>query len=328
MKEVNTYKRSKHLPDVYLSIYSLIEKGFCPAQIAPKIGKTKQALNRYIMRLKVCKAISKVSYGVWQTHGIDRLKEVNRSKHITARPSSHFISSTVCEGGVRGHAFRFSVVLPRVSGWFDRRRFFRLKKIPFKSIPYGESLEIRGHRVKVFDRSLDVYFYPGWSAFSDDAEVSYAYAVLELNHVLTRFENLVGVNVRPYRFSVSRQHYSLVKNALAKQYLKDRVKLEVFNPDGSKWFIIDNSYHLEEAESCHKEDARTDTRKVQDFFNGVKQTGITPGFILQGFDSLIKDRQFYAENNRKHVEVIGALGDSVKELTRVVKGLKKGGDFE
>lgn len=326
MDKVKEYKRSKNFRNFYFTVYDYIKQGFNPAQIAKKTGKSKQALNHYIRQLRACKAISKVGYGVWNALDRDRINEVKIGKKYTVRTPSRFISSTVVNGEVRGHAFRFVVRLPVISGWELRREFLRRFQIRFKCIPYGESLEIRGHRVKVFSRSLDIYFNAGWSSFTGDAETAYSYAILELKHVLTRLENLLGIDIkrkRGYVFKVARQHYSLVKNALAKDYLKNKVKLKVSNPDGSLWFIIDNSYHLEEAEACHAEDARDDTKKVQDFFNGVKSTGITPDFILHSLDSLVKDRAYYAENLRDHVKAINELREGVNTFVKVVKDFKR-----
>ena len=80
-----------------------------------------------------------------------------------------------------------------------------------------------------------------------------------------------------------------------------------------------------EGEFCHAKDARTDTRKVQDFFNGVKQTGITPEFILSSFNHLIRDRQYYAENLRDHVKAINDLRTGVNRFIKAVEDFKKKG---
>lgn len=340
MKEVNVSKRSKPFCErskpkkkVYFFVYDLIKEGYNPAQIALKLGKSKQSLNKVLGHLKAIKAISKISYGEWKAHDIDIEKALKRSKPNAARPPTDFINSTVFGvyksfGEIRGHGFRFSVWLPKIPGWENRGSFLEDKGVEgFKRIPNGVRLILLGHKVKVFNRSLDVYFNPGWSFFSDDAERAYIYAILELERIIKSFEGVLGVNIKcggGYKFKVSRQHFSLVKNALAKQYLKEKVNLKVYNPDGGLWFVIDNSYHLEEAECCHREDARDDVRKVQDWFNGVKKTGITPDFILQGFNCLIEDREYYASNLREHVKAINDLRCGVNDLVRVVKEFKKG----
>jgi hypothetical protein len=226
---------------------------------------------------------------------------------------------------VRGHGFRFLVRIPKEKFWKNRRELMLQKKIKFRVIPHGETILIRGHKVKLYNKSLDVYFARGWSSYADSAESSWKNALVELKAILVDFENLFDFKLGKVEWRVCKQHYSLVKNALARDYLFKKEKLHVWAKDGKLWMLIDNSFNLEECETVHTKSARDDNRKVQDFFNGVKDTGITPQFILQGFDNLIKDRQYvdvqlkqYAENIKTHIEAIQKLGDGVERLTKEI----------
>jgi len=338
-RSTNSFKNAVTSTNLYFTIYSLIEQGKSPSQICHELGINKQRVSYYMKGLKACGAVSKIGYGVWKAHGINKL----RSTNIALRPSRQFIRESKKE--VRGHAFRFLVKLPVIEKWKKRHEFLQKKGIEFKKIPYGESIEVRGHRVKLFNRSLDIYFSKSWSYFGESSEVVFQYAILELNQILTAFENMFKIDFGPKRkWKISRQHYSLVKNALAKDYLLKKEKLQVYNQDGSLWFIIDNSYQLEEAETCHTQDARTDSRKVQDFFNGVKETGITPEQIYKhieqthnnfehidkGFEQIDKDReyqnevmQFYATNIKSHIGVMQSIGEAMYALRDEIKDFKK-----
>ena len=123
-------------------------------------------------------------------------------------------------------------------------------------------------------------------------------------------------------FSVCRQHYSLVKNAIAKDYLNRKDKLHVWDKDGKLWLLIDNSFNLEELENVHTKTSKDDNKIVQDDFNSLKERGLSRDFLANCIDDLIKDRAYHAENMRSHVKAIQKLGDEAENLGRVIKELK------
>jgi len=236
------------------------------------------------------------------------------SVQITMRHPTPFIIAQSDTLEVRGHGFRFLVKLPKNRDWVKRRGFMQRSQIGFKAIPHGETVILRGHRVKLYNKSLDIYFAKGWSSYADTADNSWKNAIKELKLILSDFQKKFSFKLDRVEWRVCKQHYSLIKNALAKDYLKNREKLHVWAEDGKLWMLIDNSLNLEECETVHTQSARSDNQKVQDFFNGVKQTGITPEFIMGGFDNLIKDRQYYAENLRQHTDAIKTLDKQIQRL--------------
>jgi len=139
-------------------------------------------------------------------------------------------------------------------------------------------------------------------------------------------ESTLGANFRinkKYRFKVSRQHYSLVKNALAKQYERDGKKLQVYSENGL-WFVIDNSYNLHEAETVHPKTAVDDNEKVQNFFNGLKATeNYTPQIMMKAVTLNAQNLNNYAVHLKSHVKSIRLLGKGVRKLTKSIKKLDK-----
>ena len=54
--------------DFYFTVYSYIEAGKSPKQIAETLGYSKQKLNYYIRALKANNLIKMIGKGVWETN--------------------------------------------------------------------------------------------------------------------------------------------------------------------------------------------------------------------------------------------------------------------
>lgn len=67
-------------------------------------------------------------------------------------------------------------------------------------------------------------------------------------------------------------HYSEIGNELSQECLKTGQKVRVFSrDDGKLWFLIDNSFNLEEAETVHPESSQNDMEAViQPFFDDMR----------------------------------------------------------
>jgi len=126
-----------------------------------------------------------------------------------------------------------------------------------------------------------------------------------------------------YRFKVARQHYSLMKNSLAKQYNKEGKKLNCYTDKGL-WMLIDNSYNLHELETVHSKTGVKDNEIVQDFFNSLKKNPITTKFILEGFESINKQQEKGTEQLNTLISTVGEYGEHIKSHTGSMQGLDKG----
>jgi hypothetical protein len=289
-------------------------------------------LSYHLKDLKTRKIIKKVGYGVWEIcdeNYMLKLQEVRigagRRCGQVINPLPEKFKNFSASKEVRGHAFRFSVKLPKIERWLQRKQRFGQLGIEFTTIAGGEVILLKGHKVKVFDGSLDIYFAEGWSSFSNDAKVCYLDAIYELERILVGFENKLNVSIRyqgKFKFRPSRQHYSLIRNELAKDFEERKDKLRILAEDGTTWLLIDNSFQLNELETQHTITAQDDNKVVKDDFNALKYKGLSREYLASAINALIEDRKFYAENNRKHVCVIDKLGESVDENTKSIKELK------
>lgn len=153
-------------------------------------------------------------------------------------------------------------------------------------------------------------------------------AVAKFLRVVRGLERLMRANFSQfgkYKFRVSRQHYALIKNSLARQYLDNeynKKKLHIYSGRGL-WLLIDNSYNLEELEAVHKNTAVKDSTKVQNFFNGLDMVeGYTPQFVMKAIMKNAEHLEFHAENMRSHVKAVQQLGEAVRLLTEKVEKLQ------
>lgn len=315
-------KRGKNF--YLLSVLRKIQDGKSPSQISKNLNFSKQKLNYYVGKLKKEGCIEKVGYGVWKY--IKPYKEV---KKISSDRSKHW--GEFKENNVRGHAFMFKLELPKgFRNWDKREKILKDLKIKFEpyyvgGIKRGQRLTAQKTKVALTNRSIIVHFPESFIAETStlakkDAVAKFLRVIKHLERIMRADFSLFG----KYKFRVSRQHYALIKNSLAKQYLDNQYnskKLHVYATRGL-WLLIDNSYNLEELETVNSESSEKDNEKVQDFFNGLDLVdGYTPQFVMKAIKKNADNLGFYAEHLKSHVAAVKQLGESVVKLTEKIKKL-------
>jgi len=282
-------------------IVSEIKKGKNPSKISEEHKIKKQTLQYYLRQLKKSGVIEKRGYGVWVV-----LKEVSKSS------KAHKIKKQI-----RGHAFNWKIKFKHDIVW-ERR----LKKqgIKYQLIGINKTTpRIIFNNKKIWFTKTGLVIYEPQSFFSRSSHTSKGMAVWELDKTIKMLGRALEIDLRGYRFTTSREHYGMIKNELARQCNNKGEKIYVSDNEGI-WMWIDDSHSLAELET----NKPTISKNVQDWYNDHKKHNfeVTPSFILEGFDKLIKDRQYYAENNISHVKAIRILGATVKELRDEVRKLK------
>lgn len=232
---------------------------------------------------------------------------------------------------VRAHAFVFTLHVPKnLRNWNNKKReqYLDRHNIPYKRLGIingGQRLIINGRKTHLTDKSIVIYDRSSY--FAEKAIEAKSNAVHSFISIIKKLERILHVELTSgsdYKFRVSRQHYALVKNALAQQCNAEGLKLEVRSEaDNSLWFLIDNSFNLDEAEAVHPQTGTTDIKRVQDFFNGVKATGITPSFILEAMNGIQGNQAVFAENTESHIAAIQDLSAGVKTFNSLLEKLFK-----
>jgi hypothetical protein len=336
-------KKSTHRTNLDLFIFELLKKGLNPAKISKQFNLSKQKIDYHLSSLKRNGCIKKIGYG---TYEILKDFDKNKSKKIThiGLDNPHTNLDLFKADTVRGHAFQFTLSInPNLRNWNKREEIMKKMGIEFKTLNIfggGQRLTFKGRKIWLTDRSIIIFEKASYMA--DNSTEARKYAVYDFFSLVEALERHLKADFGATRqdrlkFKVSRQHYALIKNALAKQYDKEGKKLEISNEKG-QWFIIDNSFNLHEAETVHPETADNDNLKVQNFFNGLKKfENFTPEFVVSSIGKVTENQMVFAENMKSHIKAVQDLGngvqdwkegtnkliDQVSELTKIVKDIKK-----
>jgi len=306
-----------------LIVYNELKSGLNPARISEKYNISIPRISYYLRKLEALGLISKVGYGTWEVKNTST-KEVKKTSKVGN------VGGALLPDRVRGHAFVFRLQLPKsFKGWSGREGVFKKEGIPFEDlviggVKRGQKLVFKGRKVHLFKSSIVIYEKASFLA--DTAKDSQAGAINDFISFVKSLESYLKASFTQggkYKFKVSRQHYSLVKNALAKQYNESGEKLRVYAENGL-WLIIDNSYNLDECETVHSKTSVSDNKKVQDFFNGLKEyDDFTPQFVVKTMVGIQENQQVFADNMKSHIQAIKDIGKAVNELKEVIKRLNK-----
>jgi|26BtaG_2_1085354.scaffolds.fasta_scaffold01215_13 hypothetical protein len=323
----NLHRKSKDILDTknfYYTVIYHISQGLNPTQIAHKYNCKPQNIYYYTTQLKQSGKIEKVGKGVW------------------------ILKTSPCKVGkqhlrnnknIRGHGFQWKLKIPFLKNWDRRSEFLTKNNIKFKLIGINKttpSITIKKHKIWLAKDSIIIYSPKTKSYFSDSAKSSKNLAIFKFLDIVRSIESRFNISLKinkNYQFSVCRQHYSLIKNELAKLYNHPRRKLEIFYQDGRLWFLIDNSFNLEEAETVDPIKADKDMDKaIKPFFNSLREAPFTAHDIhdIKKYNKELSqchlDTQVVLKQMDSNISFVTKnLNSVVKNLDLVVKILKTQG---
>lgn len=312
----------------YLYTLDRIKEGKSPSQISKELSISKQRLNFYISSLKKAGSIQKLGYGTWEF--IKDFEKRSKSKTAVIGKNS---GGGLTPGSVRGHGFLFKLELPNnLKNWDKREEILNNLKIKFNyyyvgGIKRGQRLVSQNTKVALTDKNILINFPESY--IRETSILAQKDAIAKFLRVVKNLERILRGNFSQfgkYKFRVLRQHYSLIKNSLARQYLNNEYnskKLHVYSSRGL-WLLIDNSYNLEELETIHKNTAVKDNIKVQDFFNGLDMIeGFTPQFVLKALAENNTQLLEYSKQNKEHLALIQDYRKESIENRKIIQALLK-----
>lgn len=306
----------------YLVVLEHIKNNYYPVQIANKFNISKQSMNYYISILKRHGCIRKISQGAWlylKEYEPKRVKKIN-----IGSLSQPILNSNKNE--VRGHAFMFHLKVPYIRNWNNRRTYLDKHNIKYEKLYHGEKLLIKGRIVHLYSKSIIVYERESY--ISNLAKETKSLAIYHFLDIIKTVENQLKLSFeykKKYQFKITREHYALMKNCMARQYNKEGKKLEVYNGKGL-WLLIDNSFNLNEMETLKNREtvpnqAVLDNEGVQNYFNSHKRTNfqVTPEFILNTMNGIQQNQMVFDNNMKSHLDVLDKLSTAIDELRKEIK---------
>lgn len=307
--KINTPPQVK-IQDFYFTIYSYLSQGKTPADICSILKISKQAISYYLRALKTSGSIKKVGYGVWETLGY-KYKQVK--KDGVGR-------------SIRGHGFTFTLNLPKIPNWSKREDFLKKENIPFININKTnvQRIYFRNHKIWLCEHRIVIYYPSGKSYFSDSAEKSSSLAVYDLQQLIIGLENLFKIEFKVnknYQFKVSRQHFARIKDELAKQCNKEGKKIEIRLDKG--WFLIDNSFNLNEAETQGEGAVSYMDDNYTPFIRSLMERPFT-AYDFENMYKTVKEMTLgYNENIKKHLKVMDDISLTLKMIRKEMKEKQK-----
>lgn len=308
-----------------LFIFQKLCRGINPAKISKEFNINKKTVQYHLSSLKERGLIKKIGYGTYEVLKNYEPKKSQKTTRVT-HDNPQIKPDLFKADSVRAHAFQFTLSInPGLRNWDKREEILEKLGIKFKKLNVfggAQSLIFKGRKIWLTRKSIIVFEKSSYMAeTSQEAKKFAIYDFISLIESLERYlkADFGATKQEKLKFKVSRQHYALIKNALAKQYDKENKKLEVANEKGM-WFIIDNSFNLNEAETIHPETADKDNAKVQNFFNGIKKfDGFTPEMLVDSIGKVTQNQMMFAENMKSHINAIQELARGVHALTEKVE---------
>ena len=279
----------------YLTILSLLKENKTPREIQKILNISKQNLNYYLVKMKKRGSIIKQN-GIWKVVKI-QLRTPKK---------------------VRGHAFIWRVRIPKeIKGWNKRIEILKNNNITIKLVGIGNTPRVIINNRKVWLGNKSIVIFEPESFYGENAIQSKKYAVLSLLTTLNAIEHKLGINLHPYQFKPSREHYGLIKNDLAIQCNRKKEKIYVRDDLEGGWLWIDDSHSLGELETGGKK-ALVRNIQVDKWFNDHKKHDfqVTPSFLLESIKGLVNVQEMNAQNIIKHQSVLNEMMITLKKIQK------------
>lgn len=298
-------KRFQQEANFYFKILELLKHSTNLKTIQNSLSLSKQALNYYLRRLSKKGLIINKGYGHWEV--------ISQSKVLP--------KDTQLEDSIRGHAFTWTIQIPKeIQNWENRIEILRKSKIPYKLIGILKTTpRIIINNKKIWLGNKTITIYDPKSFYAKDSIESRKYAVIELLETIYKLERKLQINLHPYHFKPSREHYGQIKNILAIQHNRKGEKLHI-KDNGEEWLWIDDSESLGELETNNL----VRSKQVQDWWNDQKKHNfeVTPTFLLETINKVTDNQLMFAKNIETHMEILQEMNKTLKLIQQKLESTK------
>lgn len=306
MKKGLVKKRlDKH--NFYLSILRELETDTNLTRIKEKLDISKQQLNYYLRELKKKGFVFSKGQGWWELTE----KGKNPTKY------SIFLK----EDSIRGHAYVWEIEIEKIPDkWNERIEI--LKKFGINYVLVGAlknvpRIKVLGRKVWLCNDHLRIYDTEKSSYYGETAQESQVNSKEMALKILHACENKIGIKLNPEKIKFRKEHYALIKNALAIDQNQKGIIWRIKDGEG-EWLLIDDSLgEGGELENIGKGAFKTNP-KLQNYWNDLKKHNfeVNSSFILNGFNQLTQSLNYHAENMTSHVKAVQQLGNSAEASSK------------
>ena len=293
----------------YIVIKRIKEDGCLPD--VRELNLSKQARQYYVNKLVSRGVIYKKGYGVWgynEEKYVELQKERSKKKMVAVTLRSTSKEVLLKSKKIRGHGFQWTIKIPRIHNWKNRRDYLNSKKIDWKPIGSnweGERIVFRNHKVWLTNSSIVIYAPESLSYFASSAKESKERAVYDMIMLMKGLCSLLGVDFRikgKFWWKCSRSQYASIENELARQVNNQGQRLRIADRSGV-WLITDLSFS-DELETTHATTSDRDMDKVvTPFLNKLKENPR----LLDDIEQMIKALKDSVETQVKLGEVQAEL---------------------
>ncbi len=153
---------------------------------------------------------------------------------------------------------------------------------------HSNYIMIDGNTIRLSRKSIELYSKQ--SFFGDDVDKATFRSVEYFNRIFRRIENdlkIIILKPRKQNIKLVNSHYAEVGNELAEDCNNHKEKMRFYcNDDGKLWFLIDNSFNLNEAETVHPETSKDDMNSLKTFFDDIRQNPTTMSQVIDLIKSI------------------------------------------
>jgi len=169
-----------------------------------------------------------------------------------------------------------------------------------KHFKKSNTLFIGEDTIRLYKNSLEIYIKH--SFFAETAQKATAKSITYIQRLLARLENDLNIIIMKHRnnnIRICNAHYSEIDNEYAKDCNINAEKIRIYTrDDGKLWFLIDNSFNLNEAEAVHPQTAKPDIENVTAYFNDIRDSKyvLMPSDISKLLGRILDEQQKTATN--------------------------------
>lgn len=252
-----------------------------PKRIATRLEITHQAVYKIIGKLRKKGYLTR-----GYTRGLQKI-----------RPTTPLQPSKSLKNGIRLHGQEFNIQILRGSKQYQ-------DALNNKNLFYLDD-----NTVRLYKGSIEVYANPHRCFLGEDAQRATSLSIQYWNRIFNQLEsrlNIIIVKGENTRIKQVNGHYAEINNELAEDCNEKKAKIRIYGKDDGKlWFVIDNSFNMNEAEAVHPKTAKEDIQNVKRFFDDIRENN--PPTISEIVANLNETIRLQKETALQHKETAHGL---------------------